>query len=161
MKMCEPLMPDVVAPKVHQSKHSYVSLADLLSNSLHKILAWWVVTRRTFKKLQNCQNWGGGRLHEYGRLPGTIGRLSQDDDQSTRGEGCKDQTGMSVGPAAKVNLITRPLPINRKVDNDNADSSTCTAPLQKSPENKEPSSQTNLGFQHSHDSRLECKEELT
>ena len=28
--------------------------------------------------------------------------LGLDDDQSTKGEGCKDQTGMSVGPTAKV-----------------------------------------------------------
>ena len=48
-RMCEPLMPDVVASKVHQNNRSYVSSEDLPSDSLHKILAWWTVTRRTSK----------------------------------------------------------------------------------------------------------------
>ena len=46
--VCEP---DVVAPKAHQNSCGYVSSVDLPSDSLHKNLAWWVITR-------NCQNWG-------------------------------------------------------------------------------------------------------
>ena len=64
---------------------------------------------------------------------------------------------MLVGPAAKVDLIMRPLPINRKVDSDNAGSSTCSSPLQKSPVNQQPSTQTVSGFQHSCGSGSECK----
>ena len=48
----EPLMPDVVVPKVHQNNHNYVSSADLHSDSLRKNLAWWVVTRRTSKTVK-------------------------------------------------------------------------------------------------------------
>ena len=44
--MCEHIMSDVVAPKVHQNNHSYVSLP---SDSLRENLAWWAVTRRTLK----------------------------------------------------------------------------------------------------------------
>ena len=44
--MCEP---EVVAPKAHQSHLSYVSSADLPSDSLRKNLAWWAVTWRTLK----------------------------------------------------------------------------------------------------------------
>ena len=40
---------DIVAPKAHQNNRSYVSLADLPSDSLRKNLAWWAVTRRTSK----------------------------------------------------------------------------------------------------------------
>ena len=47
--VCEPLMPDVMVPKAHQNNCSYVSSADLLSDSLYKNLAWWAVTRRTLK----------------------------------------------------------------------------------------------------------------
>ena len=49
--VCKPLMPDVVAPKAHQNNRSYmyVSSADLPLDSLHKNLAWWVVTWRTLK----------------------------------------------------------------------------------------------------------------
>ena len=47
--VCEPLMPDVMSPKVHQNNYSYVSTADLPSDSLRENLAWWVVTRRTLK----------------------------------------------------------------------------------------------------------------
>ena len=47
--VCEPLMPDVVANKVHQNNCSYVSSADLPSDSLCKNLAWWAVTWRTTK----------------------------------------------------------------------------------------------------------------
>lgn len=64
---------------------------------------------------------------------------------------------MLVGPAAKVDLIMRPLPINRKVDSYNAGSSTCSSPLQKSPVNQQPSTQTVSGFQHSCGSGSECK----
>ena len=32
--VCEPLMPDVVAPKAHQNNRSYVSSVDLPSDSL-------------------------------------------------------------------------------------------------------------------------------
>ena len=47
---------------------SYVSSADLPSDSIHKNLAWWAVTRRTSTKPQNCQNWGvGACLGQYGR----------------------------------------------------------------------------------------------
>ena len=67
-------------------------------------------------------------------VSGVQDRLSQDDDQPTRREGCKDQTGMSVGPAAKVILITRPLLINRKVDSDNAGSSTCSSSFSENQE---------------------------
>ena len=49
MDVCEPLMSDVVAPKVQQTNRSYVTSADLPSDSLHKILAWWAVTQRTLK----------------------------------------------------------------------------------------------------------------
>ena len=44
--VCEP---DVMAPKAHQNNRSYVSLADLPSDSLRKNLAWWAVTQRTLK----------------------------------------------------------------------------------------------------------------
>ena len=37
--VCEPLMPNVVAPKVHRNNCSYVSSADLPSDSLCKNLA--------------------------------------------------------------------------------------------------------------------------
>ena len=40
--VCKPLMPEA-----HPNNRSYVSSADLPSNSLHKNLAWWAVTRRT------------------------------------------------------------------------------------------------------------------
>ena len=47
--MCETLMPDVVAPKAQSQLHVHVSSADLLLDSIHKNLAWWVVTQRTLK----------------------------------------------------------------------------------------------------------------
>ena len=56
--MCETLMPDVLAPK-----------ADLL----RKILAWWVVTQRTLRKPQNCQNWGVGACVGMGACLGQYG----------------------------------------------------------------------------------------
>ena len=71
MGVCEPLMPDVVSPKVHQNNRKYVSSADQPLDSQHKNSAWWMVTRKTVKI-------GGGHLVRYGRLcrhghlPGTI-----------------------------------------------------------------------------------------
>ena len=59
--VCEPLMPDVVVPKVHQNSRSYVSSADLPSDHL----AWSVVIRRTLKNHKTVKIGGG-------RLPGTI-----------------------------------------------------------------------------------------
>ena len=56
-------------------------------------------------------------------VSGVRDRLRQDEDQPTKGEGGNDQTGISVGTAAKVNLNTRPHSIDRKVDSDNAGSS--------------------------------------
>ena len=53
--VCEPLMPDVVSPKLHQNNCSYVSSVDLPSDSLRENLARWAVTHRTTKL-------GGGRL---------------------------------------------------------------------------------------------------
>ena len=47
--VCKPLMPDVMAPKAHQNNRSYVSSADLPSDSLRENLAWWSVTWRTLK----------------------------------------------------------------------------------------------------------------
>ena len=66
--VCEP---DVVAPKVHQNNCGYVSSLDLPSDSLHKNLAWWVITRRNQKNHKTVKI-GGGRLHGYQRLLGTI-----------------------------------------------------------------------------------------
>ena len=69
--VCEPLMPDVVVSKVHQNNPSYVSSADLPSDSLCKNLAWWAVTWRTSKNHKTVKI-GGGRLLRYGHLLGTI-----------------------------------------------------------------------------------------
>ena len=44
MDVCEPLMPDVVAPKAHQNYCSYVSSANLPLDSLRENLAGWAVT---------------------------------------------------------------------------------------------------------------------
>ena len=44
MGVCKALMPDVMAPKVHQNNRSYVSSADLPLDSLCKNLAWRAVT---------------------------------------------------------------------------------------------------------------------
>ena len=65
MDVCEPLMSDVVATKVQQTNRSYVTSADLPSDSLHKILAWWAVTQRTLKTTK-LSNLGGGCLPGYG-----------------------------------------------------------------------------------------------
>ena len=43
MGVCKPLMPDVMVPKMHQKNCSYVSSADLPSDSLCKNFAWWEV----------------------------------------------------------------------------------------------------------------------
>ena len=72
MSVCEPLMPDVALPKVHQNNCSYVSSADLPSDSLCENLAWWAVTRRTLQNHKTVSKLGGGRLLGYGRLLGTI-----------------------------------------------------------------------------------------
>ena len=61
MGVCEPLMPDVVAPKAHQNNRSYVSSANLPLDSLCKNLAWWVVTQRTSKNHKTVKL-GGGHL---------------------------------------------------------------------------------------------------
>ena len=55
--VCKPLMPNVVASKPHKNNHSYVSSADLPSDSLCKNLACWA---EDLEKPQNCQNWGVG-----------------------------------------------------------------------------------------------------
>ena len=89
-------------------------------------------------------------------VSGLRDRISQDEDQPTKGEVGKDQRRMSVGTATKVNLHTRPHSIDRKVDSDNASSSTCTSSLPESPEN-EPSTQTISGFQHNRDLGPGCK----
>ena len=69
--MCanEPLMPDVMAPKAHRNNRSYVSSADLPSDSLRKNLAWWAVIQRTLKNHKlDCQNW------VVGACPGQYGK---------------------------------------------------------------------------------------
>ena len=48
--VCEPLMPDVVAPKAHQNNCSYLNSVNLPPDLLCKNLAWWAVTWRTSKK---------------------------------------------------------------------------------------------------------------
>ena len=58
--MCEPLMPDVVASKLHQNNRRYVSSVDLPSDSLRKNLAPWAVNTENLEKPQNCQNWRVG-----------------------------------------------------------------------------------------------------
>ena len=55
MSVCEPLMPNVVSPKVHQKNCSYVSSADVPSDSLRKNLAWWAVTRRTLQNYKTVK----------------------------------------------------------------------------------------------------------
>ena len=58
--VCEPLMPDVVALKVHQNKLSYVSSADLLLDLLHKNNSMVGSYMEDLENPQNCQNWGVG-----------------------------------------------------------------------------------------------------
>ena len=43
----EPLMPDVVVPKVHQNNR--MQLCNLPPDSLRKNLAWWAVTQKNHK----------------------------------------------------------------------------------------------------------------
>ena len=65
--VCEPLMPDVVSPKVHQNNCSYVSSADLPLDSLRENLACWAVTRRTLKNHKTVKMWGVGACSgQYG-----------------------------------------------------------------------------------------------
>ena len=70
--VCEPLMPDVVASKVHQNNRSYVSSADLPSDSLCKNLAWWVVTQRTLKNHKTVKIGGVGTCPDMGACPGVV-----------------------------------------------------------------------------------------
>ena len=60
--------PDVMAPKAHQNYRSYVSSADLPSDSLHKDLAWWMVTKRTLKKYKTTKigGWALACPGQYG-----------------------------------------------------------------------------------------------
>ena len=67
--MCEPLMPDVVAPEMHQNNRSYVRSADLPSDSLRENFSMVGCYTENPEKPQNL---GGGRLHGYGRLLETI-----------------------------------------------------------------------------------------
>ena len=76
--VCEPLMPDVVAPKGHHNNRSYVSSADLPSDSLHKNLARWAVTRRISKKHKTAKNWGGGGGGGGGGALAWVWALAQD-----------------------------------------------------------------------------------
>ena len=73
--VCEPLMPNVVAPKAHQNNRSYVSSADLplelpldsmriRKKNLH-------VTQRTLKTAK-LSKLAGGHLPGCGCLPTTI-----------------------------------------------------------------------------------------
>ena len=69
--VCEPLMPDVVSPKVHQNNCSNMSSVELPSDSLCENLAWWAVTRRTLKnhKTVKIGGWGMGACSgQYGTV---------------------------------------------------------------------------------------------
>ena len=70
MGVCKPLMPDVVAPKAHQNNRSYVSSADLPSDSLRKILACRAVTQRTSKnhKTVKIGGWALARAMWYSSM---------------------------------------------------------------------------------------------
>ena len=69
--MCEPfLMPDVMAPKVHQNNRSYVSSADLPSDSEFSMVGGYTENP---EKPQNCQNWGVGACSDN-----TVLQLSYD-----------------------------------------------------------------------------------
>ena len=57
--VCEPLIPNIVAPKAHQNNHSYLSSADLPSDSLQKFSMVGGYTENLGKP-QNYQNWGVG-----------------------------------------------------------------------------------------------------
>ena len=65
--VCKPLMPYVVASKVHQNNHSYVSSADLPLDSLCKILGTWTVTRKTSKNHKTVKI-GGWALAQISAL---------------------------------------------------------------------------------------------
>ena len=68
--VCEPLMPDVVAPKVHQNNRSYGG--PTLGFTTRKFSRVDGYTENPEKPL-NCQNWGvGACLVGYGHLLGTI-----------------------------------------------------------------------------------------
>ena len=78
--------PDVMAPKAHQNNPTYVSSADLPSDSLCNTLVWWVVTRRTSKKPQNCQNWGvGACVGQYGMM-----QTTENDEYDGFWQNCSD-----------------------------------------------------------------------
>ena len=55
--VCEPLMPDVVAPKAHQNNRSYVSSGDLPSTQEFSMVGGYTGNP---EKPQNCRNWGVG-----------------------------------------------------------------------------------------------------
>ena len=66
-------MPDVVAPEAHQYDCSYVcEFSGPTFDSLHKDLAWWLVTQRTSKRNIKLSKLGSGHLYGDGCLPGTI-----------------------------------------------------------------------------------------
>ena len=69
MGVCKPLMPDVVAPKVHQNNRSYVSSVDLPLDSLRENLAGWAVTQRTLKnhKTVKIGGWALARVWALAR----------------------------------------------------------------------------------------------
>ena len=61
--MCKTALLDIMAPEAHQNDRSYIrEFSGPTFDSLHKNLAWWVVTRRNHKTVK------GG---EGGHLPGT------------------------------------------------------------------------------------------
>ena len=68
MDLCEIFMPDVVAPKAHQSNCSYVNSVDLHVplDSLCKVFAWWAVA---------LSKSGVGACTGMGACPGQYGRL--------------------------------------------------------------------------------------
>ena len=66
--VCEPLMPDVVAPKVHQNNCSYVTY---LRIHYARIKRGWAITRRILKnhKTVKIGGWAPARVRH---LPGAI-----------------------------------------------------------------------------------------
>ena len=71
-RVCETLLPDVVAPEAHQNDHSYVcELSGPTFDSLCKNLAWWAVTYTedlTELKIGGwalVQGWALARGHYY------------------------------------------------------------------------------------------------
>jgi len=74
--VCEPLMPDVMAPKAHQNNRRYVSSADLPSDSEFSMVGGYTENP---EKPQNCQNWGVGTCAGMGTCPdNTVLQLSYD-----------------------------------------------------------------------------------